>query len=132
ALFAGKNAGEQTATVAYTLADGSSGERQAALASNYTLDTTTHTATINQKALAINGTSVADKTYDGTTEATTTAGTLSGLVGDETLDVSVASALFASKNAGEQTATVAYTLADGSYGENQTALASNYTLDTTT
>lgn len=125
--LSGKDAGLQTLTLTqgyYTTSP---------LGYDITYNITGHaqTATITPKALTINGTTVANKTYDGTTTATATAGTLTGFVGTETLGVSVANALFTNKNAGEQTATVAYTLANGSYGENQTALASNYSLANT-
>ncbi|WP_386272572.1 beta strand repeat-containing protein [Xanthomonas theicola] len=110
------NAGTRTATAQYTLADGSG------LASNYTLaDTTGLTATIARKALSITGSRADGKTYDGTTAASIQAGTVAGLVGNETLGVS-ASGTFDTANAGSRTATAQYTLADGS------GLASNYTL----
>ncbi|WP_172600368.1 YDG domain-containing protein [Sulfurivermis fontis] len=82
------------------------------------------TLTITPKVLTISGSSAADKTYDGTTNATVTPGMLSGLVGSETLGVSATGA-FADKNAGtNKNVSVIYTLADGANG----GLASNYTL----
>lgn len=108
-----------------TLADGSD------LASNYqlpTLNATNAPVYISQRSLSVSGTSVANKTYDGTTSATVSkVGTLSGLVGSETL-VATATATFVSKDAGTQPANVSYTLADGQYG----GLASNYSLAGTT
>ncbi|HXF54376.1 MAG TPA: YDG domain-containing protein, partial [Hyphomicrobiaceae bacterium] len=84
---------------------------------------------ITPKALSITGTTVAGKTYDGTTAATVTPGTLSGFVGSETVSVASASGTFADKNAGTgKSVTVAYTLADGTNG----GLASNYSLANTT
>jgi autotransporter-associated beta strand protein len=82
------------------------------------------TATINTKALSITAASAADKTYDGSTSATVTMGTLSGFVGNETVTAS-AQGNFNTKNAGtDKTVTVNYTLANGSNG----GLASNYSL----
>ena len=80
----------------------------------------TCTATIKAKQLTISGTTVADKEYDGTTDATVMTGTLAGLVsGDETsVDVS-ATGTFADKNAGSnKTVTIVYSL--------NGALANNY------
>ena len=81
----------------------------------------TCTATIKAKQLTISGTTVADKEYDGTTDATVmTTDTLAGLVsGDETsVDVS-ATGTFADKNAGSnKTVTIVYSL--------NGALANNY------
>lgn len=128
AQFDDKNAGTHNVTVAYSLTNGTYGESQTALAANYTLDDTTETATITPKALTMAGTTVADKVYDGTRAATATAGTLSGLVGAETLNVDINNALFDSPNVGNRIATVSYTLTNGTYGESQTALASNYSL----
>ncbi|WP_255969784.1 YDG domain-containing protein, partial [Klebsiella pneumoniae] len=60
------------------------------------------------------GSTVANKTYDGSTTATVTAGTLSGLVSGETLGTTTATGQFADKNAGTgKNVTVAYTLVDG-------------------
>jgi len=119
--FDSANAGERSATVRYTLADGDDG-----LASNYVLaDTTGHEATINRRVLTVSGTSAADKTYDGTTSANITAGTLGNLVEGESLGVT-ASGTFESANAGDRTATAHYTLSDDS------GLASNYVLADTT
>ena len=81
----------------------------------------TCTATIKAKQLTISETTVADKVYDGTTDATVmTTDTLAGLVsGDETsVDVS-ATGTFADKNAGsDKTVTIVYSLTG--------ALANNY------
>ncbi|MBL8329745.1 MAG: filamentous hemagglutinin N-terminal domain-containing protein [Rubrivivax sp.] len=118
--FDSANAGNRTASAAYTLSDGTG------LAVNYTLaGTTGHAATITPLALSISGTTAAGRSYDGTTAATMTAGTLSGLLGSETLNVS-ATGSFDSANAGSRTASATYTLSNG------TGLASNYTLAGTT
>jgi hypothetical protein len=81
---------------------------------------------VTPKALTITGTAAANKSYDGTATATITAGTLSGLIGTETLAVT-ATGTFDSKNAGARTATAAYTLADGT----NEGLAGNYSLANT-
>jgi filamentous hemagglutinin family protein len=111
----------RTVTVAgVTVNDGNSGN-------NYNVTYADNTSsTIARKALTISGTTAADKTYDGTPDATMTAGALSGLVGNETLGVS-ATGVFDSKNAGNRSATASYTLADGLGG-----MAANYSLDDTT
>jgi hypothetical protein len=105
------------------LANGTNG----GLANNYQLADTTHSATIDKKALTITGTTAADKTYDGNTTAAITQGTLSGFVGSETVTSSVVGN-FDSRNAGSRTATAAYTLANGTNG----GLADNYQLANTT
>jgi filamentous hemagglutinin family protein len=109
---------------AATLSDGQTG-----LASNYRLPDLTqagiaNTATITPKALTLTGLAAADKVYDGTTAATLTGGTLSGLVGSEQLGVSGLTGVFADRNVGTGKAVSlsGATLADG------TGLASNYTL----
>ncbi|MBU6280344.1 MAG: hypothetical protein KGN78_13975 [Actinomycetales bacterium] len=95
-----------------------------AAASNYTTNGINGlTGTVTPKTLAITGSSVASKVYDGTTSAIATAGTLQGLVGSETLTVS-ASAAFGSRNAGSYAVNTSYTLGNGSNG----GLAANYAL----
>ena len=76
--------------------------------------------TIAKKQLTISGTTVADKVYDGTTDATVMTGTLAGLIGTDELSVGVsATGTFADKNAGsDKTVTIAYSLTG--------ALANNY------
>ena len=80
----------------------------------------TCTATIKAKQLTISGTTVADKVYDGTTDATVMTGTLAGLIGTDELSVGVsATGTFADKNAGsDKTVTIVYSLTG--------ALANNY------
>ncbi len=122
--LASKNAGNTTATAAYTLADGASG----GLAGNYTLANTTGlAATVTPKALAIAGTTAGNKVYDGTAAATIALGTLSGFVGAETV-TATATGSFDSTHAGSRTATAAYTLANGANG----GLTGNYSLANTT
>lgn len=73
--------------------------------------------TINKKQLTISGTTVADKVYDGTANATVTAGTLAGLISGDEVSVGVtATGVFASKDVAydldvdTQDVTVSYTL----------------------
>ena len=98
-------------------------------AGNYTIaPQATTTADITPKALTMTGTAVADKTYDGTRLANATQGVLTGFVGSETVTATMSSALFAGKDAGPQTATMVYQLADGTQG----GLAGNYSLANST
>ena len=80
----------------------------------------TCTATIKAKQLTISGTTVANKEYDGTTDATVMTGTLAGLVSGDETSVSVsATGTFEDKNAGsDKTVTIVYSL--------NGALANNY------
>ncbi|WED21001.1 YDG domain-containing protein [Vibrio sp. JC009] len=111
------NAGTYTGNILVSAATGGTFD-----SSNYTITYVAGDLTVDPKVLTISGTSVSDKTYDGTTSGSGTAGILSGLVGSETLGVTIDSVTFASANAGTQTATASYLLSDGS------GLASNYTL----
>ncbi|WP_308922176.1 YDG domain-containing protein [Janthinobacterium sp. J1-1] len=125
--FADKNAGSGKAVsiTGGTLSNGTNG----GLASNYSVGPVTGlTASIAQKALTVTGVAAANKVYDATTKATVTGGTLSGLVGGETLGLSGLSGTFADKNAGTAKAVTisGATLADG------TGLASNYTVSNPT
>ncbi|WP_426335828.1 YDG domain-containing protein [Pseudoduganella sp. R-31] len=93
--------------------------------SNYTITSQASTAaTIARKALTVVGMSAADKTYDGTTDATLAGGALSGLVGSETLSFAGQTGAFANRNAGvnKSVSVSGIVLADG------TGLASNYEL----
>ncbi|PIG30274.1 filamentous hemagglutinin family protein [Janthinobacterium sp. 35] len=121
--FADKNAGSGKAVsiTGGTLSNGSNG----GLASNYSVGPASGLiASITQKALSVTGVAAANKVYDSTTKASVTGGSLSGLVGSETLGLSGLSGVFVDKNAGTgKTVTVSgATLADG------TGLASNYTV----
>jgi trimeric autotransporter adhesin len=79
---------------------------------------------ITPAPLTIVGTQSADKNYDGTTQASVTAGTVSGLVGSETLSIAKLDGQFDTPTPGKSKAVkVVYTLANGSNG----GLASNYT-----
>jgi hypothetical protein len=98
-------------------------------AGNYTLNnqTASTTADITKAVLTITGTSIADKTYDGSTTATITAGSITGYVGTETLAITPVGA-FGNANANTYSIDVSYTLGDGTNG----GKASNYTLADTT
>jgi len=121
--FADRNAGsDKTVNLSGSiLTDGANG----GLANNYTLGPVTSLrASIAQKALTVTGVTAASKVYDGSTSATLSGGTLSGLVGSETLNLSGLAGTFADKNAGSGKAVTVNgaTLGDG------TGLASNYTV----
>ncbi|NBV19941.1 YDG domain-containing protein, partial [Janthinobacterium sp.] len=121
--FIDQNAGNGKAVTVSgaTLADGSG------LASNYTVSNATGvTGNITQKALTVTGVTAADKVYDGSLAAALSGGTLSGMVGLETLGLSSLSGVFSDKNVGSaKTVTVTGgALSNGSNG----GLASNYTV----
>ena len=75
------------------------------------------------KTLTVDGTTVADKVYDGTTDADVTMGTVSGVVEGDDVTVTVASAAFDSAEAGVYDVTVYYNIE----GED----AANYSVDPT-
>ncbi|MFZ4876640.1 beta strand repeat-containing protein [Janthinobacterium sp. Mn2066] len=125
AAFSDKNAGNaKTVTVSgTTLLDGSGS------ASNYTVSNPTGlTASITPKVLTVVGQVAGNKVYDGNAVAQLIGGSLSGLVGDETLAIGGQTASFSDKNAGNaKTVTVSgTTLLDGS------GSASNYSVSNPT
>ncbi|KAB8059150.1 hypothetical protein GCN74_13845, partial [Janthinobacterium sp. FT14W] len=125
AAFSDKNAGNAKAVTVSgtTLLDGSG------WASNYTVSNPTGlTASITPKALTVTGQMAGNKVYDGNAVAQLTGGSLSGLVGDETLAIGGQTAAFSDKNAGSAKAVTVSgtTLLDGS------GLASNYTVSNPT
>jgi len=91
---------------------------------------TANDGTITAKALTLTASSVANKVYDGSINATVNSpGTLQGLIGTETLTLNGITGTFASAAIGSaKPVTVAATLADGTNG----GLASNYTLSSAT
>ena len=105
--FASPNAGTNVAVVA-----NDSLSLTAGAVGNYTLtQPTTTTGNIIRKTLTVNNTTVADKTYDGTTVATLTSGTLVGLVTADIPSVSLVQAgTFASANSGSSNVTANDTL----------------------
>jgi filamentous hemagglutinin family protein len=98
ANFSDPNAGVgKTVTISgITLANGTNG----GLAANYVVNpTAAATATIDPKVLTVNAT-VANKVYDGTTNATLESYGLAGFVGNQTVTGVGGTAAFASKNVG--------------------------------
>ncbi|WP_216246992.1 YDG domain-containing protein, partial [Polynucleobacter sp. AP-Capit-er-40B-B4] len=114
--FAQVTVGNGVAVVASNTLDGAS-------ASNYSLiQPTGLTGNITPKALTVNGVTVANKVYDGTTSAVVTGGSLLGLVGSDGANVTLNQvATFASSNVGNN---IAVTLVDAISG----SLAGNYTV----
>jgi filamentous hemagglutinin family protein len=105
----------------FTLANGANG----GLAANYSLESIPDAlASILPKPLAIQGTRVLDKEYDGGTTASVDTSQLliTELVNGETLEIA-ATGVFDSKNVGVRTVDVSLTLNDGSTG-----LKTNYDL----
>ncbi|RKT00250.1 YDG domain-containing protein [Flavobacterium sp. 123] len=114
---------EKTITVVYTL----SGEDAAKYSkpANYTINT----GIISAKALTIsNPTLTLSKTYDGTTSAAVTVGTLSGVVGSDDVSVSAVATYDSASIGTEKTITVVYTLS----GEDAAKYSkpANYTINT--
>ncbi len=85
------------------------------------------TLTINPKQLSVSGTAVSNKVYDGTATADLSEdGSLSGLAGEEFLQLTATAGDFEDANVGEEKpVTVSYEIADG-VGDGA-GLASNYT-----
>ncbi|NBS07720.1 MAG: hypothetical protein EBS69_10175, partial [Verrucomicrobia bacterium] len=109
-------------TAVYTLVDGANGE----LASNYSLVNDSLASTITAKDVTISVGSAANKVYDGTTSASVTVGSLTGLVSGEVLGTTGATGTFNSKDvSAATTVTAVYTLVNGA---NPAHLASNYNL----
>lgn len=100
--FADANAGSgKDVTVSYNLSG--------TAAANYSLASTTLQGNITPKQLTISNPTVT-KVYDGTTTATITPGTVSGIVGQDDVQVS-ATGTYANANVGtEKTTTVSYQL----------------------
>jgi filamentous hemagglutinin family protein len=91
--LASANVGTQAVSTAITISNGTG------LASNYTLTQPTLSAIISQAPLTVSVTSVANKSYDGTTTATLSGGILSGIIGTDTVTLSQAGT-FATQNVG--------------------------------
>ena len=88
----------------------------------------TKSFTIAAKALTISGTTIATKVYNGTTTpAAVTVGSISGLIGSDTMTATAVVANYALVTAGTYTPVVTYTLVAGGVG-----LISNYFTDTQT
>jgi filamentous hemagglutinin family protein len=87
---------------------------------NYTITYVNGSLSVTQATLTVNGTSAASKVYDGTTTASLSGGTLSGVYGSDAVTLTQAGA-FASQNVGTG---IAVTAADALTG----TAAGNYTL----
>jgi hypothetical protein len=120
---AGVGAGRTITASGFTLGGASSG--------NYSLDQPSGlSADITPKSISITAPTLATRAFDGTTNpGALTIGTLSGLVGSETLTVSGAAANYPSADVGTyEGIVITYTLGDGTNG----GLAANYSLATGT
>lgn len=97
--------------------------------SSYTVATPiTRAFTISPKLVTISGTSIAAKVYNASfTAGAITVGTISGLVGSDSINASAGAGPMTSANVGTNSAVVTYTLTNGSSG-----LAANYRVDTAT
>jgi autotransporter-associated beta strand protein len=122
-VFDDVNVGAQTVTLT---------QSYGGTTSNYAItnQSTKPTASITPKTLTIGAATVANKVYDGNTTANISSiGSLSGLVGAQTLNVTVNTATFDSADVGTgRVAAISYSLSDGGNG----GLASNYSLADTT
>lgn len=125
--FSDKNVGNtKTVNETFAIGNGSNG----GVASNYQLASSTGstTANITRATVTVSGATAANKTYDGTSTATVNGGTLSGLMGSETLALTQ-SGSFTDKNvANGKTVNANFAIADGSNG----GVASNYQLASST
>jgi filamentous hemagglutinin family protein len=93
---------------------------------SYTLAGATSLVKVLPKSLTISGSSVDNKVYDGTTLASVQPGTLTGLIGTQTIVVTGVGR-FADANVGAgKTVRVSYTIADGANG----GIGSNYVIPT--
>ena len=124
ASYSGKDAGEYTVSVTYTLHDGDNG----GLADNYSLASGEASGMVTQRPLTASSV-VNSKVYDGlTSTGTLELGDVTNLVGDETLVISISSTDFADKHVGAGKATtITYTLEDGN--DSNGGLAMNYIME---
>ncbi len=83
---------------------------------SYTLAGATSAVKIRPKSLTVTGSVVTNKVYDGTTLTSVTPGTLTGLIGTQTI-VATGTGQFADANVGAgKLVRVSYTIADGANG----------------
>jgi len=110
-VFASKNVGTN---IAVTASDSLSG----ADAGNYTLVQPALAANITPATLTLSGTQIANnKTYDGTTAATLSGGTLSGVIGNDSVTL-IGSGSFATKNVGTNIPVTVQDVVGGADGGN--------------
>ena len=109
--YSSANVGAYTSDVSYAIANGTG------LAANYSALATSLAVpgSITAKPITISAPTIAPKVYDATTAAgVITQGTVSGLVGVETLTVTSSATAYSSANVGAAyTSTVSYVIADG-------------------
>jgi len=120
-IFADGNIGTgKTVAVTYDLADGTGG----GLAANYSLAGENLTADITAKTLTLAGLAAGNKTYNGLTDVVISDwGSLSGIIGSESVNVDTgsATAAFADKDAGTgKTVTVSSISLNGTHAGNYT------------
>jgi len=130
--FATKDAGDSKTIIFNTFTIGTTKADSATTLAKYSVSNLINSdagcrANISAKELSITAPTIADKTYDGSTAASATLGTLSGLVPGETITVTVGNADFNIKDVGASIVTVNYNLADRNGYK-----ASNYTLPLST
>ncbi|OYO25476.1 S-layer family protein, partial [Janthinobacterium sp. PC23-8] len=128
-LLSQDNGNVAFATGTFDTKDAGSGKTVTAIVTgsasgNYAVTANAMTGTITPKALTVSGMAATTRQYDGGTAATMTGGSLTGLIGGETLSLGTSAGAYADKNAGAGKAVTvtAGVLADGS------GLASNYTV----
>jgi hypothetical protein len=93
-------------------------------ATSYSDTFTAITITLSKKALTISGTTIASRTYNGaSTRGTITAGTLSGYVASDSLNVTADAPDYSGSNVGTYSTSVQYTLVSTAQG-----ISSNYTI----
>ncbi|MCM1289653.1 MAG: YDG domain-containing protein [Corallococcus sp.] len=91
--YSSKNAGTTTIEITNIRLTGANADDYKLATESLTVE-----AEINKIQLTVSGTTAANKTYDGTTNAVATAGTLTGVLNGETVTLSVATAVFNSAN----------------------------------
>jgi hypothetical protein len=112
-LASGRNAGNYLSNLSASGTD----------AGNYSITYQQGVLTIDKAPLQFMGTSAADKQYDGNTQASVTPGSITGLVGNESLSLKTLSGQFdTAEPGGNKPVTVVYGLGNGQNG----GLAANY------
>jgi hypothetical protein len=101
-------------------------------ATNYSFVTgTSNSVTITKRPLTVTGTTIATRSYNGTTSpGTITIGTVNGLATGESLPISATAANYSSESTGTYSTTVTYSLSNNA--DSSKGLANNYTIETGT